>query len=394
MIKVGIIGGAGYTAGELIRLLINHPEVEIKFINSSSNAGNKITDVHEGLYGETDLVFTDELPLDEIDVLFFCTAHGDTKKFMDSHNVPEDLKIIDLSMDYRIKSDDHDFIYGLPELNRRTICHSKHVANPGCFATCIQLGLLPLAKNLLLNDDVMVNAITGSTGAGVKPGPTSHFSWRNNNISVYKAFNHQHLKEINQSLKQLQPNFDHAINFIPVRGNFSRGIFVSSYVDCDLELSELRNLYADFYRDAAFTFMIEANPDLKQVVNTNKVLIHLEKHGNKLLILSVIDNLLKGASGQAVQNMNLICGLPETMGFFLRVCALRTTSQSKPIFTTFTAYFPLNSITSTPNSPFLPSKERTKSFPLPTGTILSDALSAYPLFIRAFTALKTVPSPP
>ena len=217
MIKVGIIGGAGYTAGELIRLLINHPEVEIKFINSSSNAGNKITDVHEGLYGETDLVFTDELPLDEIDVLFFCTAHGDTKKFMESHNVPEDLKIIDLSMDYRIKSDDHDFIYGLPELNRRTICHSKHVANPGCFATCIQLGLLPLAKNLLLNDDVMVNAITGSTGAGVKPGATSHFSWRNNNMSVYKPFNHQHVPEIKQSLKQLQNSFNSEIDFIPYR---------------------------------------------------------------------------------------------------------------------------------------------------------------------------------
>ena len=187
MIKAGIIGGAGYTAGELIRLLLNHPETEIVFINSSSNAGNRITDVHEGLYGETDLRFTDQLPLDEIDVLFFCTAHGDTKKFMESHNIPEDLKIIDLSMDYRIMSDDHDFIYGLPELNRRATCTAKHVANPGCFATCIQLGLLPLAKNLMLTDDVMVNAITGSTGAGVKPGATSHFSWRNNNMSVYKG---------------------------------------------------------------------------------------------------------------------------------------------------------------------------------------------------------------
>ena len=208
MIKAGIIGGAGYTAGELIRLLLNHPETEIVFINSSSNAGNKITDVHEGLYGETDLRFTDQLPLDEIDVLFFCTAHGDTKKFMESHNIPEDLKIIDLSMDYRIKSDDHDFIYGLPELNRRATCTAKHVANPGCFATCIQLGLLPLAKNLMLTDDVMVNAITGSTGAGVKPGATSHFSWRNNNMSVYKAFEHQHVPEIKQSLKQLQNSFE------------------------------------------------------------------------------------------------------------------------------------------------------------------------------------------
>ena len=208
MIKVGIIGGAGYTAGELIRLLINHPDVEIRFINSSSNAGNKITDVHEGLYGETDLVFTDELPLDEIDVLFFCTAHGDTRKFMESHNLPEELKIIDLSMDYRIASEDHDFVYGLPELNRRKICHSKHIANPGCFATCIQLALLPLAKHLMLKGDITVNAITGSTGAGVKPGATTHFSWRNNNLSIYKPFTHQHLPEIRQSLKQLQNSFD------------------------------------------------------------------------------------------------------------------------------------------------------------------------------------------
>ncbi|MBP1593980.1 MAG: argC, partial [Bacteroidetes bacterium] len=203
MIKVGIIGGAGYTAGELIRLLINHPDVEIVFINSTSNAGNKITDIHEGLYGETDMVFTDELPLDKIDLLYFCTAHGDTRKFMESHTLPENLKVIDLSMDYRIASGEHDFIYGLPELNRRRICQSKYVANPGCFATCIQLGLLPLAKNLLLNGDVSVNAITGSTGAGVKPGTTSHFSWRNNNMSIYKPFSHQHVPEIKQSIKQL-----------------------------------------------------------------------------------------------------------------------------------------------------------------------------------------------
>ena len=223
MIKVGIIGGAGYTAGELIRLLINHPDVEIRFINSSSNAGNKITDVHEGLYGETDLVFTDELPLDEIDVLFFCTAHGDTRKFMESHNLPEELKIIDLSMDYRIASEDHDFVYGLPELNRRTICHSKHIANPGCFATCIQLALLPLAKHLMLKGDITVNAITGSTGAGVKPGATTHFSWRNNNLSIYKPFTHQHLPEIRQSLKQLQNSFDADITFIPYRGDDQGG---------------------------------------------------------------------------------------------------------------------------------------------------------------------------
>ena len=236
MIKAGIIGGAGYTAGELIRLLINHPETEIIFVNSTSNAGNKITDVHEGLYGECDLVFTDELPLEDIDVLFFCTAHGDTKKFIESHNIPEDLKIIDLSMDYRIASPDHDFIYGLPELNRRATCTAKHVANPGCFATCIQLGLLPLAKHLMLNGDVMVNAITGSTGAGVKPGATSHFSWRNNNMSVYKAFDPQHVPEIRQSLKQLQNSFDSEIDFIPYRGDFPRGIFATLVVKTKVAL--------------------------------------------------------------------------------------------------------------------------------------------------------------
>ncbi len=319
MIKVGIVGGAGYTAGELLRILLNHPETEITFVNSSSNAGNKLYDVHEGLFGETEMTFTDMLPLDEIDVLFICSGHGDSKKFLEANEVPANVKIIDLSQDFRDES--NGFVYGLPELNKERIKTANKVANPGCFATGIQLGLLPLAANGLLKGEVHTNGITGSTGAGVKPGPTSHFSWRNNNISVYKAFGHQHLKEINQSLKQLQPDFNHAINFIPVRGNFSRGIFVSSYLDCDLELSELRKLYADFFEDAAFTFMMEANPDLKQVVNTNKVLIHLEKHGNKLLILSVIDNLLKGASGQAVQNMNLMFGLPENMGLQLKSVA-------------------------------------------------------------------------
>jgi len=309
MIKVGIIGGAGYTAGELIRLLINHPDVEIVFINSSSNAGNKITDVHEGLYGDTDLIFTEELPLDKIDLLYFCTAHGDTKKFMESHNLPEELKIIDLSMDYRIASPKHDFVYGLPELNRRTICESKHIANPGCFATCIQLGLLPLAKHLMLNDDISVNAITGSTGAGVKPEATSHFSWRDNNMSIYKPFSHQHVPEIKQSLKQLQNSFQVDIDFIPYRGNFPRGIFATLVVKTKVELSEIRKIYEEFYAEDSFVHIVDTNIDLKQVVNTNKCLLHLEKHGNKLLIISCIDNLLKGASGQAVHNMNLLFGL-------------------------------------------------------------------------------------
>ena len=253
MIKVGIIGGAGYTAGELIRLLLNHPDAEITFVNSTSNAGNKITDVHSGLYGETDLIFTDELPLDQIDLLFFCTAHGDTKKFMESHTVPENVKIIDLSMDYRIESPEHDFVYGLPELNRRRICNAQHIANPGCFATCIQLAVLPLAKHLMLNSDLHVNAITGSTGAGVKPSSTSHFSWRNDNISIYKPFTHQHLAEIGQSLRQLQNSFNSMVNFIPVRGNFSRGIFATTYLDCKIGLDEIKRIYEEYYADHSFT---------------------------------------------------------------------------------------------------------------------------------------------
>ena len=318
MIKVGIIGGAGYTAGELIRLLLNHPDVKIVFINSESNAGNHITDVHSGLYGETDLCFTNERPLNEIDVLFFCTAHGDTKKFMETNEVPDELKIIDLSTDYRMESEEHEFVYGLPELNRKRIIRGTRVANPGCFATCIQLALLPLAKSLLLNNEIHVNAITGSTGAGVKPSPTSHFSWRNNNISIYKPFEHQHIPEIVQSLQTLQQSFSSAINFIPYRGDFPRGIFTSVYMDCSVDLSEIKRLYEEYYDDHSFTFITDKNPDLKQVVNTNKCLLHLEKHGDKLLILSMIDNLLKGASGQAVHNMNLLFGLQEKTGLNLK----------------------------------------------------------------------------
>lgn len=321
MIKVGIIGGAGYTAGELLRLLINHPEVEIVFVNSKSNAGNPLTDIHEGLYGETDLRFTDQLPFEQIDLLYFCTAHGDTKKFMESHELPEKLKIIDLSTDYRAKSSEHDFIYGLPELNKDAIAQANHIANPGCFATCIQLALLPLATNRLLTHEIHVNGITGSTGAGQKPQGTSHFSWRNNNISVYKAFTHQHLAEIRQSLAQLQPGFDQTINFIPVRGDFARGIFAMIYLESNLSQEEAVALYKQFYSQSAFTHVVDANIDLKQVVNTNKCLLHIEKHGNKLLILSAIDNLLKGASGQAVHNMNLLFGLDEKTGLRLKPSA-------------------------------------------------------------------------
>ena len=321
MIKIGIIGGAGYTAGELLRLLINHPDADIVFVNSTSNAGNKVIDVHSGLYGETDLVFTSELHLDSIDLLFFCTAHGDSRKFMESHTIPENVKIIDLSTDYRAESDDHEFVYGLPELNRRRICQAKYIANPGCFATAIQLGILPLAKHLMLNGEIHVNAITGSTGAGVKPTSTSHFSWRNDNISIYKPFTHQHLAEITQSLKQLQKSFASDINFLPVRGNFSRGIFTSIYMETKVSLEEIKRLYEEYYDDHSFTFITDKNPDLKQVVNTNKCLIYLQKFGDKLLIISMIDNLLKGASGQAVHNMNLLFGLEEKVGLHLKPSA-------------------------------------------------------------------------
>lgn len=318
MIKVGIIGGAGYTAGELIRILLNHPDAEIVFVNSSSNAGNRLSAVHEGLIGETDMVFTDRLPLDTIDVLFFCTAHGDTRKFLEANTLPEGLKVIDLSMDYRLESDDNPFIYGLPELNRRAICKSRYVANPGCFATAIQLALLPLARNLMLNDDVYVNAITGSTGAGVKPGATTHFSWRNNNLSIYKPFTHQHLPEIMQSLKHLQSSFDHDINFIPYRGDFARGIFVTAVVKNAVDIDELYRIYREYYEADSFVHVVEEQIDLKQVVNTNKCLLHLEKHGDKLLVVSCIDNLLKGASGTAVHNMNLLFNLKETTGLILK----------------------------------------------------------------------------
>lgn len=320
MIKVGIIGGAGYTAGELLRLLLNHPHVAIVFVNSGSNAGNRITDVHAGLYGETDLQFTDQLPFEQVDLLFFCTAHGDTKKFMENHSLPERLKIIDLSTDYR-KAGDHGFVYGLPELNRQQIEGATKIANPGCFATSIELALLPLAKAGVLKAEVHVNATTGSTGAGQKPTETGHFSWRNNNLSVYKAFEHQHLAEITQSIVQLQPSFDASIYFIPVRGNFARGIFTTAYTECDLTIEEVKALYRAYYCNHPFTHVVDKNLDLKQVVNTNKCLLYLEKHGNKLLIISIIDNLLKGASGQAVHNMNLLFNLPEQTGLNLKPTA-------------------------------------------------------------------------
>lgn len=318
-IKVGIIGGAGYTAGELIRILINHPQVQIVFVNSKSNAENKLSDVHTGLIGETEMLFTDELPFNKVDVLFLCSGHGDSKKFLEENTIPEKIKIIDLSTDYRDESE--GFVYGLPEINKERIKKANKVSNPGCFATAIQLSLLPLAANGLIKNEVHVNAITGSTGAGVKPGATSHFSYRNNNISIYKAFEHQHLAEITQSLKFLQKGFAQNINFIPVRGNFARGIYVTAYTESNLSLEEVKSLYEKYYTGAAFTFITDKNPDLKQVVNTNKCVLYLEKHGNKILIVSIIDNLLKGASGQAVHNMNLMFGLDEKAGLNLKSVA-------------------------------------------------------------------------
>ena len=323
MIRVGIIGGAGYTAGELIRLLLHHPEAEIAFVHSTSNAKNPITDVHEGLLGETELKFTNRMALKSIDVLFLCMGHGKSAEFLKEHPVPASLKIIDLAQDFRLASPDHDYVYGLPEMNKAEIVKALHIANPGCFATAIQLGLLPLAANWLLHTDISVNAITGSTGAGVKPGSTTHFSWRTGNMSIYKAFRHQHVPEIRQSLAQLQPGFDASVDFIPYRGDFARGIFCTEVVRIDSSLSEddIVKLYKQFYATAAFTHYVDRDLDLKQVVNTNKALVHVEKHDDKLLITSVIDNLLKGASGQAVQNMNLMFGLDEHAGLNLKPSA-------------------------------------------------------------------------
>ncbi len=330
-IKVGIAGGAGYTGGELIRILINHTGAEIRFVHSNSNAGNPVSDVHTDLFGDTDLKFTNTL-LQDIDVLFLCVGHGDAKKFLDAHAIDAGIKIIDLSQDFRLNRNslygNREFVYGLPELNRDALRTAQNLANPGCFATCIQMGLLPLAAKGLLNSEVHINATTGSTGAGQSLSNTSHFSWRNNNLSVYKAFEHQHLNEIAESLNQLQEDFDQTpslseraglrLSFIPQRGDFTRGILAAMYTETDLTLEEAEEIYSDFFDSHPFTHLSKQNIDLKQVVNTNKCLVHLEKHGNKLFIVSIIDNLLKGASGQAVQGMNLMFGLEESLGLRLK----------------------------------------------------------------------------
>ena len=339
-IRVGIIGGAGYTGGEMLRILLNHPNVEIAFVDSTSNAGNLVSDVHTDLIGDTDLRFTDNIDFDKLykaspsggglegAVLFLCVGHGNAKKFLEANPINAAVKIIDLSQDFRLTDNSQlalrNFVYGLPELNREAIKTANNIANPGCFATSIQLGLLPLASKNLLKGEVHINATTGSTGAGQGLSTTSHFSWRNNNLSIYKAFDHQHLDEIGESLAQANGknsalgDSGTTLNFIPQRGAFPRGILASMYLDTNLTEDEAYELFETYYRDHPFTHISKKNIDLKQVVNTNKALIHLEKHGNKLLIVSMVDNLLKGASGQAVQNMNLMFGLDESAGLRLK----------------------------------------------------------------------------
>jgi len=321
MIKAGIVGGAGYTAGELIRLLVFHPAVEIDFVYSTSNSGNKVYAVHQDLLGTTEISFTDSIN-EEVDIVFLCLGHGNSTKFLKKNHFSVHTKIVDLSNDFRLEADakfeDRDFIYGLPELHLESIEKASNIANPGCFATAIQLGILPLAKNNLLKSAIHINATTGSTGAGVSPSSTTHFSWRDNNFSVYKAFTHQHLDEIKESIHSLQDNFKEDVLFIPNRGNFSRGIFASIYTEFEGNLTDAYRLFEDYYKFAIFTHVSKNDLHLKQVVNTNNCFLHLHMHDNKLLITSIIDNLLKGASGQAVQNMNLIFGLEESLGLQLK----------------------------------------------------------------------------
>ena len=320
-LEVGIIGGAGYTAGELIRLLLNHPKTNINFVYSTSNAGNKLYKVHQDLIGSTEINFTSEIN-SEVDVLFLCLGHGNSTAFLEKTTFSKNTKIIDLSNDFRLLADKNfdgkEFVYGLPELDKEAIKTAKYIANPGCFATALQLAILPLAANGLLQDDIHINAVTGATGAGTSLSATTHFTYRDNNFSHYKAFNHQHLGEINQTVNQLQSDFNLEINFMPNRGNFSRGIFATVYTKFEGTIEEAKELYKNYYKDAAFTFVSDTDVHMKQVVNTNKCIIGIEKHGNKLLITSTIDNLLKGASGAAIQNMNLMYGFEETLGLNLK----------------------------------------------------------------------------
>lgn len=327
MAKIGIIGGAGYTAGELLRLLINHPQAEIVFVHSASHAGQPVSDVHGGLAGETDLVFSDTHPLEDIDVLFLCSAHGRSRKFWEDNTRPATLRVIDLAQDYRDQSE--GFVYGLPEVNRDRIKESASVANPGCFATAIQLSLLPLAAAGMLpeREDINIVALTGSTGAGVKPGATTHFSWRSDNISVYKPYHHQHLKEIGMTLETLQPGHECRLTFIPMRGDFARGIFAIVTLrtpDRDgqpMSAEEVTELYRSYYAESPFMVVSNTPIDLKQIVNTNKAILHIDTADDRMLITCAIDNLLKGAAGQAVQNLNLLLDIDERTGLRLKPSA-------------------------------------------------------------------------
>ncbi|MBP3425918.1 MAG: N-acetyl-gamma-glutamyl-phosphate reductase [Rikenellaceae bacterium] len=325
MIGAAIIGGAGYTGGEAIRLLLNHPEAQLRFVQSTSNGGNLLSDVHADLFGDTDMKFVAEPDWDGVDVVFLCVGHGDARKYMESHDIPASVKVIDLSQDFRLAATasigSREFVYGLPEVNFESIKSANNIANPGCFATCLQLGMLPLAAAGALTDDVQITATTGSTGAGQKPSATTHFSWRNSNLSHYKAFTHQHLHEIGETITRLQPSFGGAINFVPMRGAFARGIFATIYTRTDMTQEQAVELYKEFYKDAAFTHVSDKAIDMKQVVNTNKCLVNVVKHGDQLLVSSTIDNLVKGASGQAVQNMNIMMGLEQTAGLRLKPSA-------------------------------------------------------------------------
>lgn len=320
MISVGIIGGAGYTAGELIRILLHHPEARLVSVMSGSHAGKPVYEAHPDLRGETELHFSATLT-EDLDVIFLCSGHGKSKQVLEEVTIPASTKIIDLSADFRLSDSSHDFVYGLPELNRDEIKSSQNIANPGCFATCIQLSLLPLAFDGLLNEDIHVSAITGSTGAGQNPSSTTHFSWRSNNVSVYKAFTHQHLGEITQSLKKLQTNFDQSVQFIPMRGAFTRGILAACYIKSDTRLDQVKELYKEYYSEHPFVHISETEVDVKQVVNTNKAILYITKENDQILVIGVIDNLVKGASGQAIQNMNLMFGIDETTGLHLKPSA-------------------------------------------------------------------------
>ena len=329
MIRVGILGAAGYTGGELIRLLQNHPQAEIVFAHSQSNGGCLVSDVHTDLVGDTSMRFSSEIPFSDVDFVFLCFGHGKSEAFLQEHAVPEDVRIIDLAQDFRLKSPGNDFVYGLPEIHRRQIVSAHHVANPGCFATCLQLALLPLAKAGMLTESVVVNAVTGSTGAGQAPQATTHFSWRTANMSIYKPFRHQHLAEICQSLSEMGAGIKPSegndgsptIDFIPWRGDFARGIFATLVTRTTATMEQIEKIYTVFYAEEPFTHYVKSSISLKQVVNTNKCLIHCEKDGSRLLITAAIDNLLKGAVGQAVQNMNIMAGIDETTGLRLKASA-------------------------------------------------------------------------